>query len=40
MHAFGLSRRSGYSIGRFFGTLLTWLLLVLLSAVLLVHAWP
>jgi uncharacterized protein len=24
-HAFGLSRKSGYSPGRFFGTLLTWI---------------
>ena len=28
LHAFGLSRSGGYSIGRFTGTALTWLLLL------------
>lgn len=28
LHAAGLSRRSGYSFGRFWGTLLTWLALL------------
>jgi uncharacterized membrane protein YecN with MAPEG domain len=28
LHAFGLSRSGGYSVGRFTGTLLTWLALV------------
>jgi uncharacterized protein len=28
MHAVGFSRKSGYSFGRFYGTALTWLVLV------------
>lgn len=31
MHAAGLSRASGYSVGRFAGTGLTWLVLVVLA---------
>ena len=36
MHAFGLSRSSGYSFGRFYGTALTW---VVLLAMALAGAW-
>lgn len=32
LHAAGLSRHSGYSIGRFWGTLLTWIVLVTMAA--------
>lgn len=35
LHAFGLSRSSGYSFGRFFGTLLTILVVVLMCGWLL-----
>jgi uncharacterized protein len=31
LHAFGLSRKSGYSPGRFFGTLLTWIVLAAMA---------
>jgi len=31
MHAVGLSRTGGYSIGRFWGTALTWLVLLAMS---------
>jgi uncharacterized membrane protein YecN with MAPEG domain len=31
LHAFGLSRKSGYSPGRFFGTLLTWIALAAMA---------
>jgi len=31
MHAFGLSKSAGVSIGRFYGTALTWILTVTLS---------
>jgi uncharacterized membrane protein YecN with MAPEG domain len=31
LHAFGLSRHSGVSFGRFWGTLLTWLVLVAMA---------
>lgn len=31
LHAFGLSRKSGYSPGRFLGTLLTWLSLAAMA---------
>lgn len=31
LHATGLSRHSGYSIGRFWGTLLTWIVLAAMS---------
>jgi uncharacterized protein len=31
LHAFGLSRKSGYSPGRMFGTLLTWIVLVAMA---------
>ena len=33
LHAAGLSRHSGYSIGRFWGTLLTWIVLVAMALV-------
>lgn len=32
LHAAGLSRRSGYSFGRFWGTLLTWISFLLMAA--------
>ncbi|MES2859769.1 MAG: MAPEG family protein [Pseudomonadota bacterium] len=32
LHAAGLSRRSGHSFGRFWGTLLTWLSFLLMAA--------
>ncbi len=32
LHAFGLSRKSGYSPGRFLGTLLTWISLIAMAA--------
>lgn len=35
LHAFGLSRRSGRSFGRYWGTALTWLVIILLSLQLL-----
>jgi uncharacterized protein len=31
LHAFGLSRKSGYSPGRMFGTLSTWIVLVAMA---------
>lgn len=31
LHAFGLSQRSGVSFGRFWGTVLTWLVLVAMA---------
>lgn len=31
LHAVGFSRRSGYSFGRFWGTLLTWLVLLAMA---------
>ena len=31
MHAIGLSRTGGYSVGRFFGTALTWLVLLAMA---------
>ncbi len=31
MHAVGFSRRSGYSVGRFWGTALTWLVLLVMA---------
>ena len=31
LHAFGLSRSGGYSVGRFTGTALTWLVLLLMA---------
>lgn len=33
LHAAGLSRHSGHSIGRFWGTLLTWVVLVAMALV-------
>ncbi len=38
MHASGLQRDAGKTIGRFYGTLLTWMVIILLSAALLWHA--
>lgn len=38
VHAWGLSRRSGYSMGRFYGTLVTWLLMLGMAGWLLVRA--
>lgn len=38
LHAWGFSRRKGVSFGRFFGTLLTWLLMLSMAVMLLVHA--
>lgn len=38
MHAVGLSQRSGRSIGRFYGTVLTWILMILMALILLVHS--
>ncbi|HPF73719.1 MAG TPA: MAPEG family protein [Xanthomonadaceae bacterium] len=37
-HAGGLSRRSGYSHGRFHGTLVTWLLMLVMAAWLLLRS--
>ena len=34
LHAYGLGRSSGYSFGRFYGTLGTWLVMIGLAAVL------
>ena len=31
MHAFGLSKSAGVSTGRFYGTLITWLLIITLA---------
>lgn len=33
MHAWGLSRTEGYSHGRFFGTVLTWLSILLMALI-------
>lgn len=38
LHAWGLTRGSGSSFGRFWGTLVTWVLIVLLSLANVVHA--
>jgi len=38
LHAQGLHQSSGYSFGRFFGTLLTWLMLLGCAALLLAFA--
>ncbi len=38
LHAMGLSGASGYSFGRFYGTLLTWLAMVAMAGCLLFHA--
>jgi uncharacterized membrane protein YecN with MAPEG domain len=38
LHAWGFSRRKGTSFGRFVGTLLTWLLMLVMAAMLLVHS--
>ena len=35
LHAYGLSRSGGYSFGRFYGTAGTWLVMIILSALLL-----
>ena len=39
LHAWGFSRRKGVSMGRFAGTLGTWLVMLLMAAMLLVHAF-
>ena len=39
LHAWGFSRRKGTSFGRFSGTLGTWGVMLLMAAMLLVHAW-
>ena len=31
LHGFGLSRHAGYSFGRFWGTLLTWIVMVAMA---------
>lgn len=31
LHGFGLSRHAGYSFGRFWGTLLTWIVLIAMA---------
>ncbi len=36
LHAWGLSRRGGISFGRFYGTALTWIVIIVSSALLLV----
>ena len=36
-HAWGLSRRDGRTFGRFWGTLVTWLVILGLSLILLTH---
>jgi len=38
LHAMGLSESAGYSKGRFYGTLLTWLAMLAMSMALLFHA--
>jgi len=38
LHAMGLSESAGYSKGRFYGTLLTWLAMLAMSLALLFHA--
>jgi uncharacterized membrane protein YecN with MAPEG domain len=40
LHAYGLSRKSGRSVGRFYGTAGTWLVVLVLSASLLVASLP
>lgn len=39
LHAWGFSRRKGVSFGRFFGTLVGWLAVLAMAAMLLVHAF-
>jgi uncharacterized membrane protein YecN with MAPEG domain len=39
LHAWGFSRRKGVSFGRFAGTLGTWLVMLAMAAMLLVHAF-
>lgn len=39
LHAWGFSRRKGVSLGRFLGTLTTWLVVITMAAMLLVHAF-
>ncbi len=38
LHAMGLSESAGYSKGRFYGTLLTWLTMLAMAAALLFYA--
>lgn len=38
LHAMGLSSAAGYSFGRFYGTLLTWLSMLAMAVALLFHA--
>lgn len=38
MHAYGLGKSIGISFGRFYGTALTWLLIILNSGYILIHA--
>ncbi len=38
LHAMGLSSASGYSFGRFYGTLLTWLTMLAMAIALLFYA--
>lgn len=38
LHAMGLSASAGYSKGRFYGTLLTWLAMLAMAIALLFHA--
>lgn len=38
LHAWGFSRRKGTSFGRFVGTLLTWMLMLAMAAMLLWHS--
>ncbi|MEO6065357.1 MAG: MAPEG family protein [Lysobacterales bacterium] len=38
LHAMGLASASGYSFGRFYGTLLTWLTMLAMAIALLFHA--
>lgn len=40
LHAIGLTQSAGYSVGRFWGTLLTWMALLALSLTLLFNALP
>lgn len=39
LHAWGFSRRKGVSFGRFAGTLVSWILMLVMAAMLLVHAF-
>lgn len=37
LHAYGMTRSSGHSFGRFYGVLLTWIVILALSATLLIR---